>query len=209
MIIENITFNEKNMTFIIELSTEEKLKVSYEIYEALELKKEMDLSSDLYNTLLEEDSFIKAKEIAVRFVNYKPRTRFEVERKLRMSKITDSNINKTLNYLEDKGYLDDIVFAKEFIRQCIEYKNFSLKKTKLKLYQKGIDKSISDGLLANFYDEDLEKNNALKIAQKKARNLDLDEYKDQQKLYSYLVSNGFSYNLAKSCIDELKRDINE
>lgn len=206
MKIDYINFNEKNMNFILELSNQEELKVSYEVYEKYELKKSMELSDKLYELLKEEDAFIKAKEIALRFVSYKPRTVFELERKLHLNKISQTNIDKTIEYLTKIGYLNDRNYAEEFFRQCIELKNYSLKKTKVKFYEKGIDKYILEDIISKKYSDDYEYENAMILGKKKAKNLDLNDLKAFEKAYRYLVSNGFSYSIAKEVLEEIKNE---
>lgn len=206
MKIEDISFDEKNMNFNIQLSSDESLKVSYEMYELYELKKSMILSDKLYEVLKEEDAYIKAKQIALRFVSYKQRTVFELERKLRISNISESNINKTVEYFVKTGYLNDKNYAEEFFRQCIELKKFSLNKIKLKFYEKGLDKTMLEDIISKQYSEEYEFENAMTMARKKAKNLDLNEPKSLEKIYRYLISNGFSYSLSKNVLEEIKNE---
>jgi regulatory protein len=51
-------------------------------------------------------------EIAVRFLAPRPRSRWEVERRLRRAKATDEVIEPTLERLAELGYVDDAAFAR-------------------------------------------------------------------------------------------------
>ncbi|MDO5027151.1 MAG: RecX family transcriptional regulator [Tissierellia bacterium] len=206
MNIEDIKFNEKNMSFTIKLSNDELLKISYEIYEKFQLVKNFKLDSELYRTLKEEDSFNRAREIALRFATYKARTQYEVINKLRQKNIDQKAIDKSIAYLKKQGYIDDKNYAKEFFRQCMEVKNYSLQLTKMKFYQKGLDKSLFEDIISRSFSEDVEYENALKLASKKIRNLNLNDIKDYRKAYSYLLSKGFSYELSKKVLDQLNHD---
>lgn len=204
--IVNIDFNEKKMNFIIELDTDEKLNISYEIYEKYSLKKDLELDTLIYDKLKEEDSFIKAKDIAMNFTSYKPRTIFELERKLKLKNISQINIDKTIAYLVDKGFLNDEYYAEEFFKQCLQLKNYSLRKTSMKFFEKGLDKNLFEDMKEKYYSDDIEEENARITARKKARNMDLNDIKSFNKAYRYLLGRGFSYGLSKRVLEELKNE---
>lgn len=203
MIINDIKFLEKKNIFEVTLD-EIKLNISYEIYENYRLKKDIEISDDILDILIAEDLFVQAKEIALRNINYSIRSTFEIKNKLKQKKIPENIINKTTNYLVDKGYLNDLYYAKEFIRQCLESKNLSVNFTKQKLYEKGISKNIYEQILEKYDLDFIEENNCKIVAEKKSKNLDLTELKDYQKAYRYLISKGFNYNLCKLTLNRLK-----
>lgn len=203
MIINDIKFLEKKNIFEVTLD-EIKLNISYEIYEKYRLKKDIEISDDILDILIAEDLFVQAKEIALRNINYSIRSTFEIKNKLKQKKIPENIINKTTNYLVDKGYLNDLYYAKEFIRQCLESKNLSVNFTKQKLYEKGISKNIYEQILEKYDLDFIEENNCKIVAEKKSKNLDLTELKDYQKAYRYLISKGFNYNLCKLTLNRLK-----
>ena len=51
-------------------------------------------------------------EIAIRFLGTRPRTRWELERRLRRAAATDEVITATLDRLAAMGYVDDTAFAR-------------------------------------------------------------------------------------------------
>jgi regulatory protein len=53
-----------------------------------------------------------AMEIAARFLGTRPRTRWEVERRLRRAGATDDVVTATAERLTELGYLDDAAFAR-------------------------------------------------------------------------------------------------
>ena len=53
-----------------------------------------------------------AMEIGVRFLAARPRTRYELERRLRRAGATDPTVDATLQRLAELGYLDDAAFAR-------------------------------------------------------------------------------------------------
>jgi len=53
-----------------------------------------------------------ALRIAVRFLGTRPRTRWELERRLRRAGADDSTVESTVERLAELGYLDDAAFAR-------------------------------------------------------------------------------------------------
>lgn len=53
-----------------------------------------------------------AMEIAIRFLGTRPRTRWELDRRLRRAGVGESTIEATLDRLAELGYVDDAAFAR-------------------------------------------------------------------------------------------------
>ena len=206
MIIRKTTFEEKTFNFIIELESEEKLYISYESYEAYQLSTGADIDDFLLEKLRDEDQFIFAKKKALHFINYKARSEFEVRNKLRGLGIKSTVIDLVIDDLIKKSYLDDMQYANEFLRQCLEFKRYSLLLSKQKLFQKGINREIIDQLFSQDTLDEIDMENARYQARKKSRNKDLDDKQVFQKIYRYLISKGFSYDTSKQVLDELKNE---
>ena len=73
MIIENIKYNEKTSMFDVKID-EDIYIISYEVYEKLSLKKDIELSIDQFNSLIDENEYQVAKKKADRFISYKLRS---------------------------------------------------------------------------------------------------------------------------------------
>lgn len=97
-----------------------------------------------------------------------------------------------INSLIDKGYLDDRKFAEYYVENRFVKKGISRKRLKMELIKKGITNDIIEQVLDKRSDETEIK----KIIAKKRVKYDDD------KLISYLVRQGFSYQLAQSLVRE-------
>lgn len=206
MRIDEIKFIESKFLFSLKLENDEEFNISYESYEKYNINKESEIDEKLYEILKAEDEFNKAKAKAVFFCEYKMRTENEVRNRLYRDKINNNVVNKVIDFLYSKMYIDDEKYAEEFFSQCINLKKYSLLKTRQKLMQKGINKKLIDKLQEMNDTGDIEYANALESANKKARNVDLEDPKQYQKVYMYLVRNGFSYNLSKSALEKVKNE---
>lgn len=209
MKITDIDFIENKFLFKITIDDEISYLISYDTYEKYQLKKELEIDEQLYNFLIKEDSFNIAKSKAINFCNYKMRSESEVRKKLYTLKTDDKVIDKVISYLKEKAYINDETYSREYFNQCLKYKRYSLLRTRQKLIEKGIKKNIIEELISREDIGNIEYENALYNAEKKSRLKDLEDAKEYQKIYMYLVRNGFSYEMSRSVMEELKNDKNK
>lgn len=202
MIIENIKYNEKTSMFDVKID-EDIYKVSYEVYEDLSLKKDMELTIDQFNRLIDENEYQIAKKKADRYISYKLRSKKEVFDRLYRDIKNTKAIDKVVNHYEKIGLLNDDYYAKAYLDHCLNIKNYSLKFTEFKMKEKGISSDIYEKYLEE-YDHDIDYINASILFNKKFKNKDLNDYKDQQKVYRYLAGKAFSYDLIKRLLNESK-----
>ena len=184
--------------FIAAVSSDMVLKYS--------LRKDMEISSELMNHIKEEDDLKYAKERAMEYVAYQPRSRTEVVRKLKQKGLSPNSIDEAIETLERYHYLDDAEYVKEFTKSYI--KRYGKRVIVQKLLQKGISKDIIEENMT--VDEGAEEETALNTARKLyQRSSEDDSYKLRQKLFRALVSKGFSYDLSRSVIDRVMGETDE
>lgn len=108
--------------------------------------------------------------------------------------ITEEDIEKVLETLINKKYLDDERFAEYYAENRFIKKGISKRRLRLELMKKGIDSErIEEVLAKNFRDESEEIKKI--IARKRSRYTD-------EKLIQYLVRQGFDYQLVSSLVAE-------
>lgn len=202
MIIENIKYNDKTSLFDIKID-EDIFKISYEVYEELSLKNGMEVSLDQYNDLIDENEYQLAKNKADRYISYKLRSKKEVFDRLYKDIKNIKAIDKVINHYEQIGLLNDDYYAKAYLDHCLNIKNYSLKFTEFKMKEKGISLDLYEKYLEE-YDHNIDYINASILFNKKFKNKNLEDYKDQQKVYRYLAAKAFSYDLIKRLLDENK-----
>ena len=101
---------------------------------------------------------------------------------------------RVLARLMDKKYLDDEKFARFWLEHRFLQKGTSVRRLKLELAQKGIDRSVIEQLIAENIRSDQEE--LAKIIAKKQH-----KYRqDPQKFMQYLARQGFSYDDIKSAL---------
>lgn len=83
-----------------------------------------------------------ALEIAARFVGSRPRTRWEVERRLRRAGVTDEVVTATVDRLADLGYLDDAAFVLWWLDQRDRHSPRGRRMLEVELRQRGVPREV-------------------------------------------------------------------
>ena len=112
-----------------------------------------------------------------------------------------SCIEKAAEKLKSYGYIDDSAFCESSISTYLTSK--SKKKLKYDLLSKGIKEDIIEEKLAQLFDEEEEKENLLRLAEKYMSGKDF-ELKTKQKFYNHFAGKGYDYNLVLNIWEELK-----
>lgn len=163
------------------------------------LRKNDELSEEKIKEIRDYDEFNLGKKTAYSFLGYKPRTEKELRKKLKEKKISEGNIEKTLNVLKDLKYLDDNQYAKMFLEEKLNNNPAGKRLISIKLAEKGIKKEVIDSVMTSQYSEDKEKKKAKELLTKYLKKVraksDMDK---KQKCYRYLLSRGFDYEIVKS-----------
>ncbi len=167
------------------------------------LKENTQLTQKKYDDIIENSIFIKAKDTAFKYLGYKARTKYEIEKKLIEKEFPTEIVERTINLLLTYGYIDDESYAKKFISEKINYKGYGKHRIKYELKMKKVDEQIIDDLLTDTHDDELEK--AIKLATKKIKNKNID-YKEKQKVIAYLQRRGYSFDIIKESIDTVLND---
>ena len=87
-----------------------------------------------------------AMEIAVRFLGTRPRTRWELERRLRRAAATDEVISATLDRLAAMGYVDDTAFARWWAEQRDRHAPRGRRMVEAELRQHGVAREVLEAL---------------------------------------------------------------
>jgi regulatory protein len=85
-----------------------------------------------------------AMDIAVRFLGTRPRTRWELEKRLRRAGAESAVIQGTLDRLADLGYLDDAAFARWWGDQRDRHNPRGRRMIEAELRQHGVPREVID-----------------------------------------------------------------
>lgn len=113
----------------------------------------------------------------------------------------DECIERAVQKLIEYGYIDDEVFAENFIRTYSSSKG--RKKIKYDLIAKGIDAEIIETKLEEIFEREDEEELCVRLAEKYLKNKEYDQ-KTKEKLYRHLASKGFSFDMISSVVRRVK-----
>ena len=112
--------------------------------------------------------------------------------------VTPEITSRVFERLIDKGYIDDIKFARYWVENRSLTKGTSLRKITMELRTKGIEDTIIKQSLNQTERNDREELQKI-MAKKRAR------YPDEQKLIMYLARLGFNYDDIKRALSDTER----
>lgn len=110
----------------------------------------------------------------------------------------DATIVLVIQRLNEKGYIDDLKFARYFAEHRHLRKGISRRRLQMELKQKGIREDLIQRVLGET--ERVDDEEILKIVRKKRKKY------DDTKLLSYLVGQGFDFQKSKAVIDGYSPD---
>ena len=144
-------------------------------------------------------NFGKLYQRTLEWVLARPRSVCETRDHLKKKKfqkpeyeISDEDIEAVISRLIAKGYLDDVKFTTYYIENRFQKKGISVKRLKMELQKKGIAGDCIEQALKEVGRSDKEEIQKI-ITKKRSRY-------DDDKLISYLVRQGFDFELARSCV---------
>jgi regulatory protein len=107
----------------------------------------MEITKERLDSLLRQVVVIKARDTAVRYLAYRPRSRREVEKRLAEDGYPAAVVNYVLRLLQKYGYVNDPQFAKDYAESRLR-QGYGAYRVKRELRQKGISDAVMEGLFA-------------------------------------------------------------
>lgn len=139
-----------------------------------------------------EDSHSNALKYAFRLLGYRDRSEKEMYEKLIRKGFSEKVALETVDYLKDKGFIDDRRLAEILKKDAIERKHLGKSGTRSYLMNKGIAVDIVEDILGNDGDY---LDAAKSLVKKKLRNMKVyDEETIKRRLWGMLSRRGFSYD---------------
>ena len=151
------------------------------------------LSSNLLSKIDDDESLQSIKFKALNFLSYRARSRKEVNISLLKKGFHQYDIDKVLEELAARGYLDDKAFAKTYARYLIKTKRLGRIAVKNQFFVHNINQEVLNPILDKLYNKyppDLLIN---EIVKKKKYPKDFD-MKNDKKLINHLKRKGFNWD---------------
>jgi len=168
--------------------------IDQETYLHLGLREGDEITKAKLNEIINYELKLKAKESALNLLSYRGRSKKELSARLQKKGVEPKLIVETLQELEAAGLINDLEFAKAWVRERGESRGpFKLRS---ELIAKGVPKEIIDKALSECLPES-------EIAQKLTQKwLRTHQYLPQdilkRRLFSFLLRRGLNYETIKS-----------
>lgn len=118
-------------------------------------------------------------------------------------------IENVLDELEEKGYLNDVSFAKKFVADKSHLNKWGPNKIKAHLYKKGISKNVAERSIQKIFEDKNIKELLLHLVLKRKKRFLREEnpYKRKKKVVDHLARKGYRSSSIFTHIDELMQAI--
>jgi len=174
------------------LSHHEKISVSISTILKFKIQKGDKVSKATIDSLVAFEKSQDVKDRILIYLSYRPRSKNEILNHFKNKGFTDDLILSAIRTLEKKGYIDDVAFAKMYVKNLIENKLLGENYVRSKLYQHSIKPIILDQIIEKAYKKNLPIDIIRKIIKKKSFEVS-DKIMDNQKIIYHLKRKGFQW----------------
>lgn len=160
---------------------------------------------DVNDTPSDDSSYARARDVALRFLTYRPRSGAELRRRL-AKQYSSATADRVVTSFRQHGLLDDADFARRWRQDREQHRPRSDRMLRQELISKGVPSEDIKAALAGFDN----RRNAYAAGSKFARRLvstAMSEEQFRKRLTPYLVRRGFSYSLTRETVDKLWQEL--
>ena len=159
------------------------------------------IDQETLDGLLLADSRERANQLAINFISYRPRSSKEVIDRLTRKGFEAEIAHDVVERLRELKLLNDLEFARMFVRDKLRGKPMGRALLKRKLLEKGISFQASERVVKEYVTDESEHEAARALATRKfrmsrTRFSKLEPAACQKKLADYLLNRGFSAEVA-------------
>ncbi len=167
------------------------------------LREDMELTEEVYLKLLWEMVFPRAKQKALSLLKFHDRTEAELVQRLKEEGYPELIIQRTIEYVSEYGYLNDVRYASNYINTRKSHKSKLI--LTAELTSKGISKEIIHQIFSAEYEElkeDPELTAIRKAIRKKTADPNSLSREEKQKLMAHLYRKGFTAENIRKVLEE-------
>lgn len=139
-----------------------------------------------------QEKLEKARAYAFLLLKFRLRSERELSQRLKRKQFDQKTIAKTITFLKEKKFIDDKLFAQEWVNSRIK-RPLGLRRLRQELKLKGISEDIIEYQLNKIKKDYPEKEIVSEIARTKLKKLTgIDPEKAKRRTFAYLFRRGFS-----------------
>lgn len=203
-VITKIEIQKRNKERVnIYLDGEYAFAISAELVYKENLKVKDEVDTEKLKSVADKEAYIRCKNSALKIIERSYKTEKEVREKLLLKGYEERHIENSIQFLKEYKFLNDEYYAEAFIRDKLSSKGSA--RIKQDLIKKGIPRDIIEEKIEGI-DKSSEKDTARELAEKKLRVIrksENDTYKISGKLYRFLISKGYTYDIVKEVVKDV------
>jgi regulatory protein len=173
-----------------------------EVAAALNLGVGQSFDSQRLALLVRAETLRRARESALRLINYRERTRSEIRKRLIGNDYPEDVVDEVIDQLARVGLLDDRKFSRDWVESRERSKPMGRARLAWELQSKGVDKAMVEEALAGV-DEDAEYQLAHSLAAHKLEKADSGDPAVRGRVSSMLARRGFNWEVIGKVMDDL------
>jgi regulatory protein len=164
-----------------------------------------DLDQQTVDTLKSAEAETRAKNIAINYLSYRPRSSKEVIFHLTKKGFERECAESVTRHLQTVKMIDDNQFARTFVRDRLKRKPTGQALLRQQLLTKGISPAAADKVLTELVTPQSQQTSALQAAKRKIQltqhlTKKIDVEKQKKRILDFLLRRGFSYEIALKTI---------
>jgi regulatory protein len=145
----------------------------------------------------------KARAYAFLLLKFRLRSENELLVRLKQKGFSEELSQDTVNFLKDKEFVNDRVFARGWVASRLR-RPLGLSKIRQELIQKGLDKEIIDSALSQVKEFYNESQIVSQLAQKRFSKIKgIEPVKAKARVYAYLIRRGFAVDIVGEVVKKL------
>lgn len=149
------------------------------------------------------NSVEKARAYAFLLLKFRLRSEAELLGRLKQKGFSESVAQDTVDFLKDKEFIDDRLFAKGWVASRLK-RPFGIRRIRQELLGKGLDKQVIEDSLEQAKKDYSESRIVSQLAQQRFSKLTgIEPQKAKARVYGYLLRRGFSPDVVSETIKQL------
>ena len=174
--------------------------LSKELLYSCGIKEEQEISVEELEKIGLLIERVSAENYCFRLLSFRGRSIKEIGSRLGLAGFSGEVIESVVAGLKEKGYLDDIDFARMWAEERFNSGKYGKRRIRQELSGKGVERTIIDSQLSLLSERE-EREHALELVFKKYRGTATsDPLKLQRRVYQFLLRRGFDAELAREAI---------
>ncbi|MBN2830725.1 MAG: regulatory protein RecX [Candidatus Omnitrophica bacterium] len=147
------------------------------------------------------------KEYAFFLLKYRALSEKELIQRLKRKKFPEEEIKKVISFLKERGFIDDIAFAKVWV-SCRLSRSFGLNRITQELKLKGINREVLEERIAQVKKDYCESKVIEQLARDRLSRLkNIEPVKARNRTYAYLIRRGFSPEGVSDTLNKICKQI--